>query len=607
MMMVCRSYSASRLKPGFSNPTISITWLLREDLNRSITPPERWQILQKALHLFSHDNVEFHDYEISLGLDKALCLKLGYVVVTSNSNHVSQEILLICKCLLQIFKCSSTKRLRSFRHVGVTELLPILIQLWTGIIECKIDTQNHSPQHDEGLVSIIRVVRLFSKLIPAKSFLINYLQGAYLGHSLREMLIWIDEPASSILYSSGGVLWETIGLLKDLTFRSQTADKQILLRLNDGVLFRILSICFQRITTLHPRIQEWCTAVIWNLVLDPVICQDIMSGNDANENDGNTILEGLLEALIQNPTTNSQSDFALKVKRNATSAIGNIVSDAQNHNLLFRRISPGVSHELIPRLMDLVLKDSDSVIRRRAMRTIRCLAGSMDEGARALVQQRNLSLFLVGIASEQTSENNKDNEDTQIQVCQTIIALKSTINSENSFRLQKCLVDRIETATSTKIVSAASLCLSECLDLTPFRQSVHNFTDSFWTCIERSTTASSECHSSVSKLLLAVATMERESENGAPQEMKHARSILTKTSIINTLTTILLEPESTKEGSGNEALHVVQILAGREINKRPLAENDRLLSGLVTLCLTQPDPQIKDSAKSVIMLLVPEI
>jgi hypothetical protein len=38
-----------------------------------------------------------------------------------------------------------------------------------------------------------------------------------------------------------------------------------------------------------------------------------------------------------------------------------------------------------------------------------------------------------------------------------------------------------------------------------------------------------------------------------------------------------------------------------------LPKHDRLLSGLVSLCLMQPDQKNKDSIKQVILQLVPEI
>ena len=62
-------------------------------INHAVSPTDRWQSSQMALHAFSHSNVELHDYEMSLGADKALCLKVGYAVVT---NSKPEQIVLLC-------------------------------------------------------------------------------------------------------------------------------------------------------------------------------------------------------------------------------------------------------------------------------------------------------------------------------------------------------------------------------------------------------------------------------------------------------------------------------------------------------------------------------
>ena len=561
--------------------------------------------MQRALLLFSHDIVELHDYEINLGIDNALCLKLGYVVVTTQSIYVSKEIVLICQCLLQVFKCSSAHRLRSFRHVGITELLPLLIQLWTSIIQSKIEIERQSSEHDEGLISIVRVLRVFSKLIPAKSSLINYLQGAFLGHLLRDMLVWMNEPNSSILYSSIEVLWETLGLVKDLTFRSQTGDKEILLRLEEGILLKIISECCERINTLHPRIQEWCSSVIWNLALDPSIRQNLMFKNAGNENrDGNIILGGLLQVLIHHSSHDRKSGLSLKIKRNAISALGNIVSDPRNHKILFQNAVTASSSTLLPRLIHLVETDSDPVVRRRAMRTIRCLAFSTDSTTKSVVENENLSSFLVNVISRSSLHDDENDHDMLVQACQTVIALGGSIKVEAWSHLEKALVQQIETTTFTKIISAAIQCLIECMRNNPSARSPSS--EMFWKRLEMSVSNSPEAHIHISSLVVMLAKIEKRSEGFAAENIENP-SILTTTPVVNTVTIMLLESGLSKEDSRNQALEAVLILAENEPNRRPLAENDRLLSGLVSLCLMQPDQKNKDSIKQVILQLVPEI
>ena len=128
-------------------------------LYRAVTPQERTRALQSCLEIFTHDEQEKHDRELYAGADTALCIRMGYavvgtsfpnpvphtmkqpmkVMVSSNiqsknkdvknlSSHSTQkEIVLICKCLIQVYKCSIELRLQSFRHIGATELVPLLV------------------------------------------------------------------------------------------------------------------------------------------------------------------------------------------------------------------------------------------------------------------------------------------------------------------------------------------------------------------------------------------------------------------------------------------------------------------------------------------------
>jgi hypothetical protein len=545
-----------------------------------------------------------------MGIDKALCLKLGYAAVTTQKDaiYVPKEIVLICQCLLQVFKCSSEHRLCSFRHVGVTELIPLLVQIWTNIIQNKVKIERQSSENDDGLLLIIRIVRVFSKLIPAKSSLINYLNGAFLGHLLRDMIVWMREPTLSVLYSSNEVLWEALGLVKDLTFRSQTTDKEVLLRLEEGILLKTISICCGNIKSLHPRIQEWWSSIVWNLALDRSICQILMSNNNfGNVNkDENTILDGLLQVLKDDDDDINVkiSGVPIRIKKNAISAIGNIVADPRNHKILFQNAVTAISSTLLPRLIHLVETDSDPVVRRRAMRTIRCLAFSTDSTTKSVVENENLSSFLVNVISRSSLHDDENDHDMLVQACQTVIALGGSITVEAWSHLEKALVQQIETTTFTKIISAAIQCLIECMRNNPSARSPSS--EMFWKRLEMSVSNSPEAHIHISSLVVMLAKIEKRSEGFAAENIENP-SILTTTPVVNTVTIMLLESGLSKEDSRNQALEAVLILAENEPNRRPLAENDRLLSGLVSLCLMQPDQKNKDSIKQVILQLVPEI
>ena len=544
---------------------------------------------------------------MNLGIDKALCLKLGYVVITTHSAYISKEVVLICQCFTEIYKCSSTNQLRSFRHVGATKLLPLLIQLAKDHIRIGTDRENRSTEDDDGLVSLIRVLRVFSKLSPAKSFLINYSKGTFLGHLVRNVLIWINKPGSSVFSSSTDALWEILGLVKDLTFRSRTDDKKMLLHMEGEILFRLLSICFNKIQEFHPRFQEWCTAITWNLVLDIPIRQKILSKSVSHNNQlGNVIVESLLRVLVQHSAHGKNSTLSLKIKRNATSALGNIFSDSKNHEILFQNSCDTNLSTLIPQLACSAQQDFDPVTRRRAMRTIRCIACSSVIWMKNLIQKGNLSSLLIDIISRKRAHEDEDDHDMLVQACQTVIAMRESMKIEDRCHLQGVLLELIQNTTSTDVISAATLCLSACLNQGPIALNPSFFSAKVWNNLERLVSASSEIHAAVSQLFTVIVKIEKGSGTVGAQDLENP-SILTKTPVINALTTILLESKSGGEQARNLSLDVVQILAEKEINKRLLAGNDRLLSGLVTLCLLQPDSEIKDSAKKIILQLVPEI
>ena len=100
----------------------------------------------------------------------------------------------------------------------------MIIQLWEKSAEMKNESNRQSSELDDGIVSIVRLLRVFSKLTPAKSYFIGISEGAFLGKLLVNISVLINEPPTNIM-------WEYLGFVKDLTFRSGIDDKRILLQL----------------------------------------------------------------------------------------------------------------------------------------------------------------------------------------------------------------------------------------------------------------------------------------------------------------------------------------------------------------------------------------
>jgi hypothetical protein len=346
--------------------------------------------------------------------------------------------------------------------------------------------------------------------------------------------------------------------------------------------------------------------MIWNLVLEPPICQNLLSKTiDDGRQVGNVIVGGLFQVLTHHSSFGKDSGFSLKIKRNATSALGNIFKHSKNHTILFQNKGGNDLLASISQLSCSAREDPDPVIRRRAMRTIMCLIGAMDVGAKNLVQEGDLSSFLIDAVSQKSTHEEENDLDMVIQACQIIIALQESINVAVWSQLQIALQERMESTMHTNVIPPAAKCLAACMSKIPVARSPC-FSIKFWNNLERMVSTSSKVHASVCGLLIVIAEMEERSSQVEAEDVINP-SILTKTQVINTLTTILLETESTEVHARNQALEVIRILAENESNKKPLAENDRLLPGLVTLCLLQPDSEIKNAAKRIILQLVPEI
>jgi len=561
-------------------------------VNHAITKTERVEALNFALNTFSHKNVLLHDHEINLGADKSLCLKLGYVVLTSSSSL--DELNLIGKCLLQIYQCSSEQRNRSFRSIGATELFPLLIHvLGAGVSSTYPEL---SKQQETVVATMVQVLRVYSKLDSAKSFLIRLNKAHWLGDVLQYCVKSIRGRANEEVSL---LCLDLLGLVKDLTFRSSTSDKMVVLSVKNGIFGGLLATICEAGQKIDSRVVEWFTAVVWNLVLDKATGDQIMESERVH---GFPILNQILSTLRSSPTDARNQCLPTKIKRNATSCIGNILAHKDYQEILFfeanRQKLP-----ILSILMKLVESDCDSVVRRRAMRTIRCVA-SDESNVEALLEQEELAEFLVETISRNISIDDEDNRDTQIQACQTINCVVNYLSGGDWPRIEMALLQRVETTTDEKLIQAACSCLAECIKNSPWRRGSSCFSEMFWTRLEAAVSSSVETHCSIACLLLRLAELEKKSTDENSQMQP---SSLTSAPVVNTLTALIASLDKDQEESRKLALNALALLVENEANKRPLAGNESLLAGLVNLCLSEPNKESKAQAKQAILDLVPEL
>ena len=559
-------------------------------LNQAISPEERKYALDLALGTFSsHNDASTHDYEMSLGADKTLCLKLGYVAM--KTSDFSEEILLITRCLKTIYGCSSEYRKRSFRSIGATELFPLLVQVWKN---CHPDDIINMDEKKVALLrEILQIFRIYAKLDIAKPFMINFDHGGWLGRIMDLAKLCLEDSSSTV--GSSYIINDIVGLIKDLIFRSERADKEFLISLEGGVVMEIINSFCGRQKVFNSKLSELFTAVIWNLVLEKSICRKMLYPNGEE----NLVLVEYLFKTLCDVSDVRESTMTTKIKRNSISAIGNILSDPKNYSLLLENDKI----KTLPILIRVVQEDPDSIVRRRAMRTIRCLASSHDPQAQQIMKQQSLGTFLAETIAQNINHDDENDRDTQIQAFQTVNVLTDAFQDRDWPRLETAILQRIETTTDIKLIIGACRCLQECLRKSPWRRGPSCFSEMFWRRLETTVLSSGDAHASISTLLLEMSKLEKEENNS----MMTQPSCLTSSSTVKTLATLLSATGSELESSRNNALDVLLLLVKDESNKRPLAESEDLLSGLVNLCLLQPEASTKKLAKQLILDLVPEL
>lgn len=530
---------------------------------------------------------------MSLGADKALCLKLGYVAMKTPLH--ADEIRLICECLLQLYHCSADYRKRSFRTIGASELFPLLSQVW-----------NRSVQMLENIAGaevvlrpLVQVFRVYAKLDLGKPFLIHYDNGRWLGQFIGLIDHFLEGRSSN---NSLQFVTELIGLIKDVSFRSAESDKEALLFLKGGALRRILFSSCERRFILTPKMSEMITSIIWNFVLEKSTRNQLLY-QDGKEN--LVVVEFLATLLFDNvgDADGKTSTTTLKLKRNAISAIGNILLDPRNHAFLLPNEKLEQGYSIIQVLIALVEKDSDSIVRRRAMRTIRCLASAENQQTNSILVQADIILFLVHTIARNISQDDDNDRDMQIQAFQTVSAMTGEIKDTDWPRLETSVLQRIETTTDSKLIIGACRCLADCVLRSPWKRGSSCFSGMFWKRLETAVTSCQDSHDSVANLILELARLELKEHTASSRQP----SILTCTSVVKTIASMLSAPGAGREKSRNEALDAVLALAENDANKPPLAESEDLLSGLVSLCLLRPEPKKKSDAKRLILELVPQL
>ena len=586
---------------------------------------QRTKVLQSTLQFLSHDETAIHDYEIDMGADRALCLQLGYLDMmlnssspmngssagTSQASHAKDQTL-ICWCLTRIFQCSRHFQFKSFHDIGKTDLVPILAK----ILKRQIHQNDRNPP-DSILVPVLQTLRIFAKLdTQVKSWLLRWKDGRLISILVDIMNLKMGTQQDGQVVRLAGAALESLGILKDISFRLSNDDKKFLYSFLRDVLVQYTTVRNGLHILDACEALEGVSAIYWNIATSPHLSFEMGQQR--------TVLESLDRLLTYKGTGDGASEHA-KITRNALSAFGNIVSALigkskatfQTHNLSKEAVAVFCSQDWIrSRLLYLLQGEADKDIQRRAMRTIRCLS-SCAWGISFFWEGQDLESFLVLTLREKKHDFDVP---TRIQVYETIglltqdnllmkrespMLLKSLIQTVANFNKQPRLDDQ------GGLVAAVCKALFLCLERNSNRSCSFPFYKAFFAGILSGSKVDPEqTHPPIARLLLTIATQEFPSERGGLQSDKlnvcHLPNDILSPPVLDTITQLFRLVGPQFEQSQSDALELIRIFLQDATNRKALADNEGLLTALVSFALIAAQDKRK-CAKQIILDLVPEL
>jgi hypothetical protein len=262
--------------------------------------------------------------------------------------------------------------------------------------------------------------------------------------------------------------------------------------------------------------------------------------------------------------------------------------------------------------------------RRRCMRTIRCLAAT--EWGLSFFWKHTDSKFGTAIVQILRYDGEAADIETRTLACQALKVLLPSLPSD-MLLLGPCLEttmiqivedadENVDFAAADKLVLAASQALAVSLKFSPWKRAAGCFPPAFFDQIltvlqERVDEAA--FHVGFSELFLQLVAREEEGDNvESTTRIKGISSVLVSYPAVLEIMAILLSPLVAVPDLDASRSNTVQVLTSLanddDRNKKPMADDENLLTALVNVCLmTNNEGPLKDAAKQLILALVPEL
>lgn len=510
---------------------------------------------------------------------------------------------MLCDCLQALWKqVPARRRFESFTKL--VDFLPWFLYVWKLF-----------PHQPLILEPLLEIFRLQSK-VKETAWKTRLIRSTDLVMYIRQALIDL---------SCVGPLFTTIlGLVKDLSFKASDPDKEYLCH-------ELQSVLLDQHTSMSLAAAEATSAIVWNWVAHPRLGRALVRQESIWR-----LLQHFGERF--QPVTKD----SIMIHRHVASIVGTmltscIASSSVQANADDGTLPPPIVLQqswLVTRLLDTLQQETDSDLRRRCMRIVRCLV-SEEWGRTFLVQgkQQTTANHAVDIPHESGDRNIEliqllitvlsnanDDPDTRSQACQAITALLPWVTRDLWLQvapaLETILTQTIEHSDTTdKLLLAACHTLQVSISHRRIDQgagsclAAHSFSRNLFARIFSTLQChvdDPQFHIRISSLFLLLASCGGDKNENHSRTAHEMSATMLQEPVLDALSILLTPVGPDYEKSRSNTVNIILTLLKNDRNKKLLAENEKLLTALVNFCLMNSGKQ-KDEVKQVILMLVPEL
>lgn len=481
-------------------------------------------------------------------VDRCLCAQVMRYIPPA-SQEVRNTLVMMLQSLNLIWNKQSTTQRRKDSRVRGLEILPSLLTWWT-----LPDLDLHESS------TVLSILRSWTKMqddtiksLLVKAGLVQALSIPFTRQAEMDPKLW---PAC-------------LGLVKDLIFRAKASEKEVLY----GVWMQHVLLTLPMETCSEPA-----TACLWNWAVDDDLALRMATNTR------------LWSTLVQCPPAFPNHG----ARRNALSAVGSILSVCVSKLDEAPFLSESHGAWIVSLAVQTLEDSEDHDLRRRAVRSIRCL--SVASWGRIFLlnyfkSHQGVLNFLAKIFSD-----SEEQDDTRTQVSLAINNLLPHLH-ESWARVGPQLELSIVRVTadpraSIKIVKHSIQVLVTCFEFSPWKRGSGCLSDAFLVRLHlllKENLSDSDFHELVVALFYQVA-------------VKTSDSVFANPRVVDILALLLSDfPETTAK-----AVECIQTAVQASAAKKHFVGHDLLLTNLVNVCIASSGER-KAKAKALLVSLVSDL